>query len=151
MKAVIQRVNSAILSVENKIVAEIGFGLVCYLGIGQGDSLTELKWLAKKVAGLRIFPDEKGKMNLAANAIAADILVVSQFTLYGDIRNGFRPSFTRAEAPDIAQRMYEQFCEELLANGVQKIAKGVFAADMRIEQVNQGPVTIILDTAERKL
>ncbi len=151
MKAVIQRVNNARLSVAGEKVSEIGNGLVCYLGIGRGDNENALKWLAKKVAGLRIFPDENGKMNLGANAIAAEIMVVSQFTLYGDIRNGFRPSFTSAEAPEIAERLYEQFCEELVEQGVKKVARGVFAADMRIEQVNQGPVTIILDSADRKL
>lgn len=151
MKAVIQRVNQAVLSVDNQEISRIACGLVCYLGVGKGDTEAEMKWLARKVAGLRIFPDENGKMNLSAVNIQADILVVSQFTLFGDIRNGFRPSFTSAESPEPAEKMYEQFCHELSANGVKTVAKGVFAADMKIDQVNQGPVTIILDSAERKL
>lgn len=151
MKAVIQRVSQAVLSVENQEISRIACGLVCYLGVGKGDTEAEMKWLARKVAGLRIFPDENGKMNLSAVNILADILVVSQFTLYGDIRNGFRPSFTAAESPELAEKMYEQFCQELSVHGVKNVAKGVFAADMKIDQVNQGPVTIILDSAERKL
>lgn len=151
MKAVIQRVNQAVLSVENQEISRIACGLVCYLGVGKGDTEAEMKWLARKVAGLRIFPDENGKMNLSAVNIQADILVVSQFTLFGDIRNGFRPSFIAAESPEPAEKMYEQFCQELCVHGVKNVAKGVFAADMKIEQVNQGPVTIILDSSERKL
>jgi D-tyrosyl-tRNA(Tyr) deacylase len=151
MKALVQRVSSAVLKVENQLISEINEGLVCYLGVGKGDSEKELKWLARKVAGLRIFPDENGKMNLSAVDTGSEILVVSQFTLFGDIRNGFRPSFIAAEEPDIAENMYESFCEELEAHKVKKVARGVFGADMRIEQVNQGPVTIMIDSAVRNL
>lgn len=148
MKALVQRVENAALSVDNKLVSEIGKGLVCFLGVGKGDSEADLKWLAKKVAGLRIFEDENGKMNLSAKDQGVDILVVSQFTLYGDIRNGYRPSFINAELPDIANKMYENFCVELSNLGIKKVAKGVFGADMHIIQHNSGPVTIMLDSKE---
>ncbi len=148
MKALVQRVENAALSVDNKLVSEIGKGLVCFLGVGKGDSEADLKWLAKKVAGLRIFEDENGKMNLSAKDQGFDILVVSQFTLYGDIRNGYRPSFINAELPDIANKMYENFCVELSNLGIKKVAKGVFGAHMHIIQHNSGPVTIMLDSKE---
>lgn len=151
MKALVQRVAKANLSVDGKVVAQIGQGLVCYLGVGKGDTENELQWLARKVAGLRIFSDENGKMNLSAVNKGAAILVVSQFTLFGDVKNGFRPSFTGAESPVEAEKMYERFCLELSANSVREVAQGVFGADMTIEQVNIGPVTILLDSAERKL
>jgi D-tyrosyl-tRNA(Tyr) deacylase len=151
MKAVIQRVLEADLSVDGVEVARIGSGLVCYLGIGRGDGAKELEWLARKVAGLRIFPDNEGRMNLSVNDCGCEILVISQFTLYGDIRNGFRPSFTAAEAPEPAKKMYEDFCQELLRLGVKNVATGVFAADMTINQKNTGPVTVILDSATRNL
>lgn len=148
MKAVIQRVECAKLTVGSTLVSEIGKGLVCYLGIGKGDDITDLKWLAKKVAGLRIFTDEQGKMNLSAKQLGLDILVVSQFTLYGDIKNGYRPSFINAEMPERANIMYEAFCEELLSLGIKRVAKGIFGADMTINQKNTGPVTICLDSME---
>ena len=148
MKALIQRVENASLTVDNKLISEISKGLVCYLGIGKGDTEENLKWLAKKTAGLRIFPDENDKMNYSVLDLGYEILVVSQFTLYGDIRRGYRPSFTDAELPDIANKMYEEFCSELTALGVKKVAKGVFGADMHINQSNSGPVTIMLDTSK---
>ncbi|MFZ5949964.1 MAG: D-aminoacyl-tRNA deacylase [Candidatus Rifleibacteriota bacterium] len=145
MKAVIQRVKNASLSVGEENISEIQCGLVCYLGIGKGDGDNELAWLSRKVAGLRIFPDAQGKMNLSAVDTQAEILVVSQFTLYGDIRNGYRPGFSSAEIPGLAEPMYERFCIELEKLGVKKVARGVFGADMTINQTNQGPVTIILE------
>ncbi len=151
MKAVVQRVGSASLSVDNHLVSSIGPGLVCYLGVGRGDTVKEMQWLAKKVAGLRIFPDQAGKMNLSVQDCNFEILVVSQFTLFGDIRNGFRPGFTGAEAPEPARKMYEDFCAELESAGLRKVARGVFGADMLIAQENHGPVTIILDSAVRNL
>ncbi|GAB4273197.1 MAG: D-aminoacyl-tRNA deacylase [Candidatus Rifleibacteriota bacterium] len=151
MKALIQRVSQAQLSVEGKEVSNIGPGLVCYLGVGKGDGETELRWLARKVAGLRIFSDENGKMNLSVLDQKLEILVVSQFTLFGDIRNGFRPSFSSAECPELAEKMYLQFCEELEKAGVKKVARGVFGADMTIHQTNQGPVTLMLDSDARNL
>ena len=148
MKALIQRVEKASLTVDNKLISEISKGLVCYLGIGKGDTDENLKWLAKKTAGLRIFPDEMGKMNYSILDLGYEILVVSQFTLYGDIRRGYRPSFTDAELPEKANEMYEEFCSELTSLGVKKVAKGVFGADMHINQSNSGPVTIMLDTSK---
>lgn len=150
MKALVQRVSQACLSVDNKIVSKIGPGLVCYLGVGQNDQEKDLVWLARKVAGLRIFADEDGKMNLSAIQAKGEILVVSQFTLYGGVRKGYRPSFTKAKEPEAASKMYNKFCEELKKHGIFKVARGVFAADMTIEQTNQGPVTIMIDTDEAK-
>ena len=147
MKALIQRVEKAALTVDNKLISEISNGLVCYLGVGKGDDYESLKWLAKKTAGLRIFSDENGKMNLSVLDLGYDILVVSQFTLYADTRRGNRPSFIDAELPEKANKMYEDFCSELVALGVKKVAKGVFGADMHINQSNSGPVTIMIDTS----
>jgi len=146
MKAVIQRVTKASLSIEGNLKSEIGAGMVCYLGVGQGDNDEDLRWLVKKTAGLRIFADSEGKMNLSLLDCGFEALVVSQFTLYGNVKKGFRPSFIDAEEPESARLMYERFCRELAAAGVKKVATGVFAADMTIEQVNDGPVTILLDS-----
>ena len=150
MKALVQRVEKATLSVDQKIISEIDSGMVCYLGVGEADQEKDIIWLARKVAGLRIFEDKAGKMNLSAIQAEKEILVVSQFTLYGSVRKGYRPSFTRAKAPEVANQMYEQFCDELSKNGIVKVAKGVFAADMTIEQINRGPVTIMIDTQDAK-
>lgn len=149
MKALVQRVNYAKLTVDNKLVSEISCGLVCYLGVGKGDNETDLKWLSKKVSGLRVFPDENGKMNLSALDKGYDILVVSQFTLYANTKKGFRPSFIDAEQPDLAKDIYERFCLELSNLGIKKVAQGVFGADMHIIQENSGPVTIMIDSKEK--
>lgn len=146
MKALVQRVDSAELRVENKLVSEISKGLVCYFGVGKGDCEADLKWLAKKIAGLRVFNDEKNKMNLSVLDLGLEVLVISQFTLYGDTKKGFRPSFINAESPELANKLYEAFCAELLALGVKKVAKGIFGADMHIMQNNSGPVTLMIDT-----
>ena len=116
--------------------------------VGKGDCDSDLKWLAKKVAGLRIFEDENGKMNLSALSLGFDIMVVSQFTLYGDIRNGYRPSFIEAENPDVANKKYEEFQQELKNLGIKNVGHGIFGADMYIEQENSGPVTIWLDSKQ---
>ena len=148
MKALVQRVNKAVLKVNDVLISNISKGLVCYLGIGKGDNDSDLIWLSKKVAGLRIFPDENGKMNLSAKDLNYEILVVSQFTLFGDVKKGYRPSFIEAETPEIANEMYERFCEELIKLGIKKVSKGVFGADMLISQDNTGPVTIMIDSKE---
>jgi D-tyrosyl-tRNA(Tyr) deacylase len=148
MKALIQRVTKAKLTVDNNLISEISNGLVCYLGIGIGDSEKDLKWLANKVAGLRIFSDQTGKMNHSVKDLNYDILVVSQFTLYADTKKGFRPSFINAEKPDLANKMYEDFCHELIELGIGNVKKGVFGADMHIYQENSGPVTIMIDSRE---
>ena len=146
MKALVQRVSEALLTVDGQQISHIGYGLVCYLGVGAGDTVKELEWLARKVAGLRIFNDENGKMNLSLNDVDGEILVVSQFTLFGDIKNGYRPGFSAAEKPEIAREFYEIFCDKLAEHQIKKVARGIFAADMHIAQTNIGPVTIMLDT-----
>ncbi len=148
MKAVVQRVSEAVLSVDGRDVSRIGAGLVCYLGVGRGDDGNDLDWLAKKTARLRIFPDAEGRMNRSAVDEGLAILVVSQFTLYGDIRNGYRPGFSGAEEPAKAQAMYDAFMAKLREYGVSVVAGGVFGADMTIAQRNRGPVTILLDSRD---
>ena len=144
MKAVVQRVKKTTLSVDGALISEIPFGLTVYLGIKTGDTEKEAAYLAKKIAGLRIFEDENGKMNLSVKDVGGEVLLVSQFTLYGDASHGNRPSFTLAERPEKAQPLYEYAVEQLSSQGVI-VKKGVFGADMKIEQYNDGPVTIILE------
>ena len=145
MKAVVQRVKKTALSVDGKIISEIPFGLTVYLGIKTGDTEKEAAYLAKKIAALRIFEDENGKMNLSVKDVGGEVLLVSQFTLYGDASHGNRPSFTLAERPERAEPLYEYAAKQLLEQGVV-VKKGVFGADMKIEQYNDGPVTILLET-----
>ena len=144
MKAVVQRVKKTTLSVDGKLIGEIPFGLTVYLGVKTGDSEKEAAYLAKKIAALRIFEDENGKMNLSVKDVGGEVLLVSQFTLYGDASHGNRPSFTLAERPEKAEPLYEYAVEQLAAQGVS-VKKGVFGADMKIEQYNDGPVTILLE------
>ena len=146
MRAVIQRVTSSNVVVEGTIVGSIGKGLNVLLGVMNGDSEAEAQLLAGKVARLRIFKDENEKMNLSVNDINGEVLVISQFTICADIKKGNRPSFTLGAPPDEANRLYEYFCERLLDNGVGKVEKGVFAADMAVSIENEGPVTIVMDT-----
>lgn len=143
MKLVVQRVKNATLSVEGKLISEIGQGLVVFLGVGKDDSQKEIEFFSKKIANMRIFEDEKGKMNLSIKDIGGEILLVSQFTLYANTSHGNRPSFFEAEEPQRANLMYEQFCLSLIDYGIP-VKKGVFGADMQIIQHNDGPVTIIL-------
>ncbi len=144
MKAVIQRVRHTALSVEGKLISEIPFGLAVYLGIKSGDDSALPAAMAKKIAALRIFEDANGKMNLSVRDVGGEVLLISQFTLYGDCSHGNRPSFTLAERPERANELYEQTAEELKALGVT-VKTGVFGADMKIEQFNDGPVTIIYE------
>lgn len=145
MKAVVQRTKKTVLSVDGKLISEIPFGLVAYLGVKVGDTEKEGAYLAKKIAALRIFEDENGKMNLSVKDVGGEVLLVSQFTLYGDASHGNRPSFTLAERPEKAEPLYEYVVEELKKQGVT-VKKGVFGADMKIEQYNDGPVTILLES-----
>ena len=145
MKAVVQRVKKTTLSVEGELISEIPFGLTVFLGVKVGDTEKEAAYLAKKIAGLRIFEDENGKMNLSVKDVGGEVLLVSQFTLYGDASHGNRPSFTLAERPEKAEPLYEYTVKELSAYGVT-VKKGVFGADMKIEQYNDGPVTILLES-----
>ncbi len=151
MKAVIQRVKRASVTVDGKITGEVGKGFLVLLGVVQGDTEEEMRLLAKKVAQIRIFTDENDKMNLSLDKVDGEVLVVSQFTLCADVSHGRRPSFIGSAPPDTANALYEKFCDELTAvHGVKKVAKGVFGADMAVELINDGPVTIIMDTDEWK-
>ena len=144
MKLVAQRVSGASLKVDGKLVSEIGRGLVVYFGVKVGDTQAQAEKCAEKIAALRVFPDEAGKMNLSVSDVKGEVLFVSQFTLYGDARKGNRPSFTEAERPERAAELYEFAAEKLLARGVP-VKKGVFSADMQIAQTNEGPVTIVYE------
>jgi len=148
MRAVVQRVKRARVDVGEQLSGKIGLGLLVLLGVGAGDDESDAVYLVDKIAGLRIFEDGGGKMNLAVGEVGGGVLVVSQFTLYGDVRKGRRPSFDGAAPPDEANRLYEYFCELLRAKGLP-VETGVFQAMMDVELVNQGPVTILLDS--RKL
>lgn len=150
MKAVIQRVTRASVTVDGNITGEIGKGFLVLLGVMEGDGEDEMKLLAKKVSEIRIFEDENEKMNLSLDKVDGEVLVVSQFTLCADVSHGRRPSFINSAPPQAANDLYEKFCEELKNLGVKKVAKGVFAADMAVELVNDGPVTIIMNTDEWK-
>jgi D-aminoacyl-tRNA deacylase len=145
MRAVIQRVSRAKVTVEGAVTGEISRGLMILLGVGRDDTPAIAAALAEKVANLRIFEDENGKMNLSLLDVKGSALVVSQFTLYGDARGGRRPSFITAAPPDRARALYESFCEALQKIGVA-VTTGVFQAMMSVELVNEGPVTILLDS-----
>lgn len=145
MRAVVQRVKQAGVSVEGKEVSRIQKGHLVLLGVGQGDTREDLKYLAEKIVNLRVFEDAQGKMNLSLKDINGQMLVVSQFTLYGDCRKGRRPSFTSAAAPEMAEAFYEEFCKILSQQGVP-VEKGVFGAHMEIDLINDGPVTLMLDS-----
>jgi D-tyrosyl-tRNA(Tyr) deacylase len=134
--------------VDGDVVGAIGRGLVVLLGVATGDEDADLRWLVDKVVGLRVFEDDEGKMNRALAEVGGEMLVVSQFTLLGDCRKGRRPSFIAAAPPEMAERMYDQFVEEARQLGVG-VATGVFRAHMQVELVNEGPVTLVIDSAER--
>lgn len=148
MRAVVQRVSQAKVVVEGQVVGQIGQGLLVLLGVGRGDTLEDAAYPARKIAGLRVFTDSQGKMNLALADIGGGVLAVSQFTLYGDTRGGNRPSFTGAAAPDDGKRLYQQFCSLLRQQGLA-VETGVFQAHMDVHMVGDGPVTILLDSRER--
>lgn len=146
MRAVVQRVSRASVTVEGRVVGAIDEGLLILLGVTHGDGPAQVRWMADKLAGLRIFRDEQGLMNRSLLDVAGGALVVSQFTLYGDTRKGRRPSFVGAAPPEVAEPLYEQLCEALVAVGVARVERGIFGADMRVELANEGPVTLIVDT-----
>jgi D-tyrosyl-tRNA(Tyr) deacylase len=145
MRAVLQRVRRASVVIEGESVGAIERGLLVLLGVAPTDTLADVRWLAEKTAGLRIFSDEADKMNLSVADVAGGVLVVSQFTLYGDCRKGRRPSFLDAAAPEIAVPLYEAFVNALRSLGLP-VATGRFGALMQVELINDGPVTLILDT-----
>lgn len=150
MKAVIQRVLKAKVTVDGEITGEISQGFLVLLGVQEGDTEDDMKLLAKKTAGMRIFTDENGKMNLSLDQIDGEVLVVSQFTLCADTSHGRRPSFISSAKPEIANDLYIKYCQELRELGIKKVATGIFGADMKVELINDGPVTIIMDTNEWK-
>ena len=145
MRAIVQRVQQASVSVDGDMVSAIGPGFLILLGVTHHDSHDEAAYLARKIAGLRLFEDAAGKMNLAIADVAGSALVVSQFTLYGDVRKGRRPSFVGAARPEAAVALYQEFCRRLAAEGVP-VEQGVFQAHMAVSLVNDGPVTLWLDT-----
>ncbi len=147
MRAVVQRVSRAQVTVDARIVGEIGRGLLVLLGVTQADSETDADYLADKIVGLRIFEDQSGKMNLDTASVQGGILVVSQFTLYGDVRRGKRPSFDAAAPPEQARKLYEYFVERIRAAGLP-CETGRFQEMMQVELVNDGPVTILLESAK---
>jgi D-tyrosyl-tRNA(Tyr) deacylase len=147
MRMVVQRVARASVRVGGEVSGEIGRGLLVLLGVAAGDGEAEARWCADKIAGLRIFEDDAGKMNRAVADVGGAVLVVSQFTLLGDARKGNRPSFTAAAPPEAANALYERTCALLREKGLP-VATGVFRAEMRVELVNDGPVTILLDSAK---
>ena len=145
MRAVVQRVNSAELKVNGELISKVGKGLVVFFGVKSGDSAAQADYLAKKIAQLRIFEDENGKMNRCVTEENGEVLFVSQFTLYGDASHGSRPSFTQAARGEEAEPLYQYAAEKLRSFGVP-VRMGVFGADMKITQVNDGPVTILLES-----
>ena len=148
MKALVQRVSRASVSVNDNIVGKIGPGLVVFLGVAQGDSKEDASYLANKVVNLRIFADESNKFSLSALETRGDILIVSQFTLLADTRKGRRPDFTAAAPPDLAKELYESFVEQVRSTGL-KVETGLFQEHMLVEIYNDGPVTILLESKNR--
>jgi D-tyrosyl-tRNA(Tyr) deacylase len=147
MRAVVQRVSRAQVTVDGEITGEIGPGLLVLVGVGRDDTETDAVYLAEKIAGLRVFEDQAGKMNLGVREIGGSVLAVSQFTLYGDVRRGKRPSFDAAAAPETARALYEFFVERIRTEGL-RCETGRFQATMKVELVNEGPVTILLDSVK---
>jgi D-aminoacyl-tRNA deacylase len=145
MRAVVQRVSRAKVTVSGSTTGEIGLGLLVLLGVGHDDTDADATYLAEKISGLRIFPDQAGKMNLCVLEVGGSVLAVSQFTLYGDVRKGKRPSFDVAAPPEPARRLYEFFVERIRAAGL-RCETGRFQEMMQVESINQGPVTILLDS-----
>jgi D-tyrosyl-tRNA(Tyr) deacylase len=150
MRAIIQRVSSASCNIEGKISGEIGKGFMILLGIEDNDTDEDLNWLAQKISNMRIFSDENGLMNKSLADVKGNILLISQFTLFASTKKGNRPGFTRSAKPDLAIPMYEKMISELEKATGTKVQTGIFGADMQISLVNDGPVTIIMDTKSRE-
>ena len=146
MRAVVQRASSASVAAGGRTVGSIGQGLVVLLGVAASDGETEVRWLADKLAHLRVFADDDGRMNRSVVEVGGEALVVSQFTLFGDVSRGRRPSFVAAARPEHAEPLYEQFCQALADAGVRAVARGVFRTHMDVTLVNDGPVTLVVDT-----
>ena len=144
MKLVVQRVKNAKVEVDGKTVGSINKGFLVLLGVTHTDTRSEADYLVKKLCNLRVFEDENGKMNLGLKDVGGELLIVSQFTLYADCTQGNRPSFINAAKPDVANELYEYFCEKCMEQNI-KVEKGIFGADMKVSLLNDGPVTIILE------
>ncbi len=149
MRAVIQRVKSASVTVDGQVTGKIGKGMLILFGAEDGDCAEDMDYVVKKCVNLRIFSDENDKMNLSVKDVDGQILSVSQFTLLAEIKKGNRPSFARAMQPDAAERLYEEFCERCASETGKSVEKGVFGADMQVELINDGPVTVIVDSRNK--
>ena len=145
MKIVIQRSKEASVIVDGSVIGEIDFGMVILLGIGPEDGEKQIQWLAEKSVNLRIYEDDEGKMNRSLLDVGGEILLISQFTLYGDCRKGRRPSFAKAAPPQLAEPLVEKFAQKLRELGVKKVATGKFGADMKVSLLNDGPVTLVIE------
>lgn len=150
MRTVIQRVTRASVTINGEIKSQIGKGLMILIGIEDKDSREDIEWLAKKIINLRVFNDENGIMNRSVLEVEGEIMVISQFTLHASTKKGNRPSYIKASKPDIAIPLYEAFCSEMSRQLSNKVATGEFGADMKIELVNDGPVTILIDSQNRE-
>lgn len=150
MRAVLQRVTQASCTVDGEITGAIEGGFLVLLGIEDADTMEDLDWLAQKIIGMRVFGDENGMMNKALADVGGDILLISQFTLFASTKKGNRPGFTRAAGPDVAIPLYEKMIEKLSALSGKKIKTGIFGADMKIALLNDGPVTILIDTKDKE-
>lgn len=150
MRAIIQRVSSASCSVNGEITGQVGTGFMILLGIEVSDNNEDVSWLAQKIANMRIFSDENGAMNKSLSEVNGDILLISQFTLYASTKKGNRPGFTRSAKPDLAIPLYEMMITELTDATGKEIQTGIFGADMKINLVNDGPVTILIDTKAKE-
>lgn len=150
MRVVIQRVAEASVSVNGNKVSAIGRGLLILVGIEEADTASDIEWLSGKIAGMRIFSDEEDKMNLGVCDISGDVLVVSQFTLHASTKKGNRPSFLKSAAPETAEPLYAQFCGALEAKIGKSVGRGIFGADMKVALLNDGPVTIVMDSHARE-
>lgn len=145
MRAVVQRVTQGDVTAENRITGSINKGLVVFLGVGLEDVISDAVYMAEKIAGLRIFEDDQAKMNLSVQDVGGEILAISQFTLFGDVKKGKRPSFSGAAKPEVAVKLYREFCEAL-KNRNLKVEEGIFQSDMLVRVFNDGPVTILIDS-----
>ena len=149
MKTVIQRVSSASVTIDSKIVAEIHKGLLVLIGIEDADNQDDIVWLSQKIANLRIFGDDKDVMNLSVKDVDGEVIVVSQFTLHASTKKGNRPSYIKASKPEIAIPLYEQFIQQLERELGKKVQTGIFGADMKVALLNDGPVTIVIDSKNK--
>lgn len=150
MKVVVQRVSMAKVEVNNTVVGKIDNGFLLLLGVGESDTIDDIDWLVRKLSGMRIFNDDDGKMNKSIVDVNGSFLCISQFTLYASTKKGNRPSFINAAKPDLAIPLYEQFCSRLSEFSKLSVETGIFGADMKVTLINDGPVTIIIDSKDKK-